>query len=54
MTGARKSNPVPPASDIADAVNMDRIRDILFGNQANDYENRFSKIEQMNGLRREK
>ncbi|MFH2093012.1 MAG: hypothetical protein ABIJ31_11670 [Pseudomonadota bacterium] len=33
-------------NDIADAGSMDKIRDILFGNQARDYENRFSKMEQ--------
>lgn len=31
--------------DMADAGNMDKIRDILFGNQAKDYEKRFSKME---------
>lgn len=41
---------LPPAggsigNDIADAGNMDKIRDILFGNQAKDYEKRFTKME---------
>ena len=31
--------------DMADAGNMDKIRDILFGNQAKDYENRFTRME---------
>ncbi len=31
--------------EMADAGNMDKIRDILFGNQARDYEKRFSKME---------
>ncbi len=31
--------------DIADAGSMDKIRDILFGNQARDYEKRFIKME---------
>lgn len=37
----------PPASsmDMADAGNMDKIRDILFGHQARDYEKRFSGLE---------
>ncbi|MFH2060844.1 MAG: hypothetical protein ABIJ59_18385 [Pseudomonadota bacterium] len=59
MNDARKSknihgskqvskSPVAPAmgADIADAGSMDKIRDILFGNQARDYENRFNKMEQ--------
>ena len=33
-------------NDIADAGNMDKIRDILFGNQAKDYDNRFDLMEQ--------
>ncbi len=33
-------------ADIVDAGSMDKIRDILFGNQAKDYENRFSNMEQ--------
>ncbi len=33
-------------NDKVDAGSMDQIRDILFGNQARDYENRFSKMEQ--------
>ncbi|MCG8634897.1 MAG: hypothetical protein MI863_13770 [Desulfobacterales bacterium] len=37
--------------DIADAGSMDKIRDILFGNQARDYEKRFIKME--NQLNRE-
>ncbi len=51
MNSARKSKQSttqPPANmgnDIADAGSMDKIRDILFGNQAKDYENRFSKME---------
>lgn len=32
-------------NEIADAGNMDKIRDILFGNQARDYEKRFVKLE---------
>lgn len=41
-------NPTMPGmgADIADAGSMDKIRDILFGNQAKDYENRFFKMEQ--------
>ena len=36
-----------PASvpDIADAGSMDKIRDILFGNQARDYDKRFTRME---------
>lgn len=48
---ASKPSSPPPAAkgiggDLAEAGNMDKIRDILFGNQAKDYDNRFSKIEQ--------
>lgn len=32
-------------NDLAEAGNMDKIRDILFGNQAKDYEKRFIKME---------
>ncbi|HCY84624.1 MAG TPA: hypothetical protein DHV36_05760 [Desulfobacteraceae bacterium] len=39
---AAKTAPVP---DIADAGSMDKIRDILFGNQARDYDKRFSRME---------
>lgn len=35
-----------PAANMADAGSMDKIRDILFGNQARDYEKRFAKMEQ--------
>jgi len=50
---AKTQEPVKPKSsanggmgiEMADAGNMDKIRDILFGNQARDYEKRFTKME---------
>lgn len=36
-------------ADIADAGSMDKIRDILFGNQARDYDKRFSRMEEQLG-----
>ncbi len=57
MNNSRKAKPKdspgskisPTASgggiEMADAGNMDKIRDILFGNQARDYEKRFTKME---------
>lgn len=39
-------NPKPGmGSDMGEAGNMDKIRDILFGNQAKDYEKRFDRME---------
>jgi hypothetical protein len=40
------SPPQPASSDMSDAGNMDKIRDILFGNQIKDYENRFLRMEE--------
>jgi hypothetical protein len=47
-----KSNPVPkivkgpsPGTEIADAGSVDKIRDILFGNQMRDFERRFAQME---------
>lgn len=40
------SAPPTPGLMSADAGNMDKIRDILFGNQARDYEKRFIRMEQ--------
>lgn len=34
------------AGDVADAGSMDKIRDILFGNQMRDYEKRFMRMEE--------
>src|ERR1044072_7291089 len=34
------------ARDGADAVGVDKIRDLLFGNQMQDYDRRFSKLEE--------
>jgi hypothetical protein len=55
MDTARKSNEPDPTphkkvtpgigGDMADAGSMDKIRDILFGHQAKDYEKRFLKME---------
>ena len=53
-----KTNPESPNLDIAaqlagngalpssDAPGVDKIRDLLFGNQMQDYDRRFSKIEE--------
>ncbi|MCD4719134.1 MAG: hypothetical protein K8S13_04645 [Desulfobacula sp.] len=41
-----KKNSIPGmGSEMAEVGNMDKIRDILFGNQAKDYEKRFVKME---------
>ncbi len=41
------TNKPPPASvDTGDAGSMDKIRDILFGNQVRDFERRFSRMEE--------
>lgn len=43
---AVSKNPTPGmGNDIAEVGNMDKIRDILFGNQAKDYEKRFVAME---------
>ena len=46
---SKKSDETPNAGqglEMADAGSMDKIRDILFGNQARDYENRFIQMEE--------
>ncbi|MCM2286898.1 MAG: hypothetical protein NDI81_19120 [Desulfobacula sp.] len=55
MNNTRKSNEPDPSphktdapsigDDMADVGSMDKIRDILFGHQAKDYEKRFLKME---------
>lgn len=53
MNAPQKNHPVepvapldpPPRMDMTDAGNMDKIRDILFGHQARDYEKRFAGLE---------
>jgi len=54
MNAPQKSKPAEPVEpadppavsmDMADAGNMDKIRDILFGHQARDYEKRFAGLE---------
>lgn len=56
MNNPRKKNDSPESKkqekaktgvdiEMADAGNMDKIRDILFGNQARDYEKRFAAME---------
>ncbi|MCP3874485.1 MAG: hypothetical protein GY699_15185 [Desulfobacteraceae bacterium] len=42
---SQSSDNSEPGIEMADAGNMDKIRDILFGNQARDYEKRFTKME---------
>ena len=43
----QKSTPNPAApGEASDAGSMDKIRDILFGNQAREYEKRFSRMEE--------
>ncbi len=44
-SGSQSSTASGLGIEMADAGNMDKIRDILFGNQARDYEKRFSKME---------
>jgi DNA repair exonuclease SbcCD nuclease subunit len=36
----------PPGADIADSGSVDKIRDILFGNQMRDFEKRFTQMEE--------
>ncbi len=54
MNAPRKTKETEPPADVsssspmdmADAGNMDKIRDILFGHQARDYDKRFAGLEQ--------
>ncbi len=43
VTAAPSGNGTPPASEV---VGVDKIRDLLFGNQMQDYDRRFSKLEE--------
>ena len=43
---AKTARGVPPSAEIADTGSVDKIRDILFGNQMRDFDRRFSQVEE--------